>query len=481
MSTTILQSLLVGVVGNDFRTHWDGRGATAAVASSAQPYPQHCELAVVGAGWGGVYLAYRLAVDTHTINASSVCVFEANGRAGGRIFSIHGLPHFADLAVDVGGYRFQETQRLPADLVWSALELPTACYDWDCARQCEGTTCHVIKDAYGNNAGYATAIERMLERIESAGAGVHFAATVTAVTPAPSISPNASRLTFATGQSVTADTLVLNMPRNAIEHLSNISLIFSKASPRVNRLLSSVLTVPMVKIYAWYDDAWWSTKLGRMEGSFNDQSGAAPLEGRYHDGPQRCVIGKDTAGEPVYSGHKVRFGNCSGALEVYYGPVGATSYYRKFMAGPLQPLTVVTRDGVAGGASATSALEASRLLEDVHAHLMSQHGKALRTKGVDPASIAPPQTCVLANWISDGLFTPGIGSLVPPLDAARAAVRKPAPPFDVYVVNQDYGYETGWAVGSLIMAEKVLQAEMGLPKPSWLDAAWYEKNVVQRP
>ena len=37
----------------------------------------------------------------------------------------------------MGGYRFQETQRLPADLVWSALKLPTQCYDWECAQSCE--------------------------------------------------------------------------------------------------------------------------------------------------------------------------------------------------------------------------------------------------------------------------------------------------------------------------------------------------------
>ena len=44
-----------------------------------------------------------------------------------------------------------------------------------------------------------------------------------------------------------------------------------------------------------------------------------------------------------------------------------------------------------------------------------------------------------------------------------------------------YGYETGWAVGSLIVSEKMLQAEIGLEKPNWLDADWYAKNVVQRP
>jgi protoporphyrinogen oxidase len=62
-----------------------------------------CELAVVGAGWGGVYAAWRLAIDTKTIPARGVCVFEANGRVGGRVFSVRDLPHFGELTIDVGG------------------------------------------------------------------------------------------------------------------------------------------------------------------------------------------------------------------------------------------------------------------------------------------------------------------------------------------------------------------------------------------
>ena len=62
-----------------------------------------------------------------------------------------------------------------------------------------------------------------------------------------------------------------------------------------------------------------------------------------------------------------------------------------------------------------------------------------------------------------------------------AQVRKPVPSHELYVVNQDYGYHSGWAVGSLAMAEKVLQAELGLPAPRWLDAEWYEKRVVAEP
>ena len=62
---------------------------------------------------------------------------------------------------------------------------------------------------------------------------------------------------------------------------------------------------------------------------------------------------------------------------------------------------------------------------------------------------------------------------------ARAKVRAPAPDYDVFVADQDYGYRTGWAVGSLIMAEKVLQAELKVAKPSWLAQSWYDSNILQ--
>ena len=31
------------------------------------------------------------------------------------------------------------------------------------------------------------------------------------------------------------------------------------------------------------------------------------------------------------------------------------------------------------------------------------------------------------------------------------------------------------------MAEKIMQAEIGLPKPSWLDAEFYKEWVLQEP
>ena len=457
-----------------FRTRWDGRRAVAVESLANTALPTHCDLAVVGAGWGGAYLAWRLAVDTDYVAANRTCVFEANGRVGGRVYSVHDLPHFGDLAVDVGGYRFQESQLLPAQLVWKALELPTTCYDYGCQAECEGPqNCFVIKDAYGNNAGYATPIERMLGELEAKGGPgtqTYFGVRLEALSAAPLVGPRATRLHFAGGASVTASRVLLNLPGNAVAALSNSSVIFD--APSEKKILESVSTFSMNKVYAWYDDAWWSTKLGKMEGYFHGGMGrAAPLYGRYHDGPQRCLIGHDTAGRPIYSGTKVPYGNCSGALEVYYS--SSAPYYEALMESPLEPLTVATaEDGKAGSAT---------LLADVHAHLMSHHAAAFANASVDPATIAPPKAVVVANWIADGAFTPGIGRLMPGTDAERAKARKPAAGFDVYVADQDYGYHTGWAMGSLTMAEKVLQAELGLMKPAWLDEAWYDENVVRKP
>ena len=154
------------------------------------------------------------------------------------------------------------------------------------------------------------------------------------------------------------------------------------------------------------------------------------------------MVGHDTAGLPVYSGNKVRYGNCSGALEVYYG--WAPAYYQGLMTSPLEPLRVVTaEDGgkasaaildeararwpppaaastASTGADASSSTTTSSSAaasrsrsppprHQVHASLMAYHAKELTAAGFDPKAVAPPKAVVLGNWIADGKYTPGIG------------------------------------------------------------------------
>lgn len=68
--------------------------------------PSDCHVAIVGAGIGGVYTAWRLTVDTNTVTANHVCIFEAKSRPGGRIATVRSpIPGFEDFTVDLGAYR----------------------------------------------------------------------------------------------------------------------------------------------------------------------------------------------------------------------------------------------------------------------------------------------------------------------------------------------------------------------------------------
>ena len=124
------------------------------------------------------------------------------------------------------------------------------------------------------------------------------------------------------------------------------------------------------------------------------------------------------------------------------------------------------------------------MLIDSHEHLMAFHAELFEAAGVDPATIKPPLHAVIGNWAEGASL-----SFVRPRDRQVPVVQSPArggpeadPGHNIYVANQDWGYKSGWAIGSLKMAEKVLEAEFGLAQPEWLDDStscnWYQKNIL---
>jgi len=91
-----------------------------------------CRTIIIGAGMGGAYTAWRLAVDDGgaTVPAASICVFERAARPGGRIHTVTDLPAaFGGAALDVGGYRFHRAEHPTLrGLVEGPLGLTTHCY-----------------------------------------------------------------------------------------------------------------------------------------------------------------------------------------------------------------------------------------------------------------------------------------------------------------------------------------------------------------
>lgn len=191
-----------------------------------------------------------------------------------------------------------------------------------------------------------------------------------------------------------------------------------------------------------------------------------PLEGRYHDGPLKCIESYDSAGDPVYSRYKVPFGNCSGALEVYYS-FGDT-FFKKYMTNPLKPLAVL---------KATDK-EGKEFIDELHSILLDYHISDFKEKGIDPSSLAKPTLVMIGNWLADAPVAPSCG-IDYDSEEDKALLRRPVPHFDIFVADVDYGSNGCWAVGSLIASEKVLQAEFNLSKPDWLDQQWYNENILE--
>ena len=87
----------------------------------------NCTDVIVGGGWSGVYFAYRRALASS--DPSSICLFEASERIGGRTYSVPAGALGHGFTLDVGAYRFSPDMHLPGDFILHDPKLPTACYE----------------------------------------------------------------------------------------------------------------------------------------------------------------------------------------------------------------------------------------------------------------------------------------------------------------------------------------------------------------
>ena len=449
-------------------------------ASYGSSPPAHCRVAVVGAGFSGIYFAWRLGIDLGAYDPSEICIFETNSRLGGRAYTVRRSIPGIDIPVDIGAYRVKEKHHLPYDLITKALLIPTRCYDYDCSGGgCDGDVCYKVTDAYSNSQ-FSLPMEVMLGQLKGRGAHVYFGAEVTDVAHTTPQSKGAvltvSRHGGEREHTVSADITLLNTPLGVLRGFPESSVVGAK---HVDATVLECSFDPLhklgAKVYAVYDDAWWYNILGKMEGTFGTQNESLPLAGRYQDGPVRCTTGTGRDGAATFSDGPVPFGNCSGALLSFlvYAGDGAELWTDLMFHRKTDPLSVIT---------ATS--EEGWVLGTLHEELMEVHGAELRAKGVDPAELAPPRSVVFGSFVEDNVFVPACYRMQHCFTDAEKmkAFRRPNPRHDVFLANQDYGMEdqVGWATGGLLMAEKILQAEMHQPAPTWLNATYYQIEVVDK-
>jgi len=457
--------------------------AATAWTVSAETSSDSCDLGIVGAGAGGAYAAWRAAVA-----GRSVCVFEMRGKPGGRIHSMRNQGPKGDLVVEAGGYRFAPhpvytkmnnfTERIDTPLtaaIMKELKIPTAIYnpnpkEWDHGM-------HKVVDAHGEDAGYLTFIERMLDIAIAHGAKVRYNIRIVGLGvlegPAKTIS-----VRLADGGEVFVKSVLFNIPqRPLIELLRNSAAPIAAIFPRP---LYDQVSFPIMKLYVHYDDAWWRNDLGLTSGQFlnseprSNQSSIvhgvpnaypAPLQGAYHDGHVRC------------DGVE---GRCRGFLQAYYG--GDTAHVPGGIDGAMKFYSVFA-DSVSNDAAntitPTNPVHAE-LLSIVHSSLVDMHRPALDAqKATKRVSEMKPTGAVLSIWdqgvagINAGCHTPKLlkSGAAPGANTAAAASLEPLPGWPmIFVANEAFGSMQCFAEGSLAMAEAAMRKmNVSLPPSGWLD------------
>lgn len=475
-------------------------GATLVVIEAAGNLS--CEVASIGGGWSGVYFAYRYFLDGN-VEATNICLFEASERIGGRTYSKHLEVNGEKYVVDVGAYRFSPDMHLPGDVILKQLKLPTACYEPDCEPankdfpppfqfNYSAPLRRIVDPATGLPAGYATALDKMVENMKQAGVHIALNASLVDIQPA---SQKRANLHFKDGSVVQAGTVLLNLPRSALLSLPTVQ---STAGERALKMMQCVkfdhpgnffknMTFgnALTKAYAYYDDAWWanSDALNMTQGQWPANAFQAihtsvgiPIGIHFNDGPVIC----DSPGK-----------GCRGFLEVYYS-VDKESFFSSLRGGPEEPF---------GELNASNGIDDQQKLTLLHRAIMEATGPLFTEKRVWQTG-APPKLLIVGVWdrTGKGYTAPtkvyyskqlgdsmakscGVSGLTE--DEYRNTILTPFGEHmpRVHVANNDWIAQEvekmygDWAEESLLQAERALHV-LNIEKPEWLDTAYYNAKVV---
>ncbi|KAJ9471077.1 hypothetical protein DIPPA_09692 [Diplonema papillatum] len=453
-------------------------------ASLSAALPEHCEIGIAGAGYSGIYFAWRLAIDTETYDASDICIFEKNGRVGGRIFTVRDNIGGLDIPLDVGGYRVSTEDRLPYDLITRGMSFATNCYDYKCQdNSCyaqdpdEDVLCYKVTDAYANSQ-YSLPMETMLGQLKARGAHIFFGADVTNVESSgsdegPSMTFTINR--FGTDYPINVTKALFNTPLPWLLDMPESSLFsMSKLKPTVQECLPNAIPAEAAKVYASYKKAWWHNQAGLMQGNFVNATSDPPLQGRYNDGPVRCKIGEGEDGRPVYSNEPLPNADCSGALLVYYVYFGAT-YWTDLQLDPKSVLSVFLPE------------THSEIINKTHETVMKFHVDAGLLTQEQADAIEYPESLYTGVFTAANGWSPMLSTCALLDDDAAAAkvteFLQPNIDYPLYLANHDYTdrNKTGWAAGGIVMAERVLHEYFGMACPPWLSEYYCKREITGQP
>lgn len=245
---------------------------------------------------------------------------------------------------------------------------------------------------------------------------------------------------------VHARQVILAMPRRSLELIE--SPLFQ--DPWLKENLGSVLVQSAFKLFLAYEQPWWRS-LGLVAGrSVTD----LPIRQCYYMGTE-C---EQEGGEKTLNSLLMASYNDIGTVPFWKGLEGGLpfeGYQPKSLQGRVDANEIVPR---------TQNQVSDEMVRIAQRQVTSLH---------DQVELPAPYSAVYHAWDTDpygGGWHEWKANFR--LDLIIQGMRHPVQDQSVYIVGEAYSYGQGWVEGALTTAESTLQDFFGLPRPSWLPAAY---------
>lgn len=264
-------------------------------------------------------------------------------------------------------------------------------------------------------------------------------------------------------RTVTADRLILDLPRRSLELLDPSRAFDPRGDDTLRELVRTVTPNPAFKLFLWYSTRWWE-RWGITHGrSISD----LPIRQTYYFAPEKPATGP------------------AGLLMASYDDARAVDYWQGLLpprdelaAGGDELHTAMRRLAQLAG-PADGPHEVPRPPPHLHAATegMRRHARAQLALLHDVAedAVPDPEVGAFADWTLDP-YGGGWNFWNPDVDVRTAMERIKQPlgqDTPVHVVGEAYSGLQGWVEGALTATEVTLQRHCALSRPSWLPGDYY--------
>lgn len=314
--------------------------------------------------------------------------------------------------------------------------------------------------------GMQSLVDGLLDAVVAAGVRLFYDTRVTGVQRV-SDDPRVMSVALKSGHQVRTGNVFLNIPKNELIALGTSSEPLRSAGVQFRQALSRLSQLSMSKMYCFWNEAWWISKLGLTKGIFRTAEETLYV-GRYHDGDVICTDSSDLT-------------TCRGSLLVSYiggSTTGAQSAiniraYNDDINTPWTSGSYVHRL-VQGNMTRHEQMH----FDEIHRQLRKSHASTFTAFGLDVQRDLPDAAgCIFSDWVGSGIYLehgPRDGD-----DNPSASFMRPAPGLNLSLVNEAWGESHGWAESSLRSAERALYHLHDIGKPVWMDTPFHTSVVVK--